>query len=551
MASVISSMPAQARNVYVANIDSDSVSVIDAPSDLIVGGEIPVGVDPFAVAITPDGSRAYVPNSGPPLDPAADTVSVIATATNSAVGSPITVGNLPRSIAITPDGSHAYVPNLGSNNVSVIDTATNTTVGAPIPVGPGSAPTAIAITPDGSQAYVARNGPDNLARISTATNTLLGGAIPVGASPRAIAITPDGGRVYVVNGGDGTVSVIDARNNAPAAPPIPIGANGSGLAITPDGSRVYVTRGGPDDVVVIDTATNTLVGAPIPTGGIAPTSVAITPDGTRAYVPIVVPNAVQVIDTVTNTAVGAPIPVGFGSNGLAITPNQPAVAAFSSSPGTAGLPTAFDAGGASDPDGTVARYDWDFGDGTTLPDGGATPTHAYARSGTYTVSLRITDNEGCSLTQVFTGQTALCNGSAVARTRGQATVGPPDREPPDLALSGPKSQRLDGAVEVTVSCDEPCAATAGGRLLVSTPGGGGKSRRKQQSFKLVPVAADLGAGVKSKLKLKLPKGARKAASAALAADGTVVARTSVAALDQSGNSASAKRTIALRARGGK
>ena len=40
-------------------------------------------------------------------------------ATNTVVGLPIPVGGNPRSIAITPDGTTAYVANSLSNDVSV------------------------------------------------------------------------------------------------------------------------------------------------------------------------------------------------------------------------------------------------------------------------------------------------------------------------------------------------------------------------------------------------------------------------------------------------
>ena len=66
-------------------------------------------------------------------------------ATNAVVGSAIPVGSEPVGIAITPDGTKAYVTNQNANTVSVIDTATNTVVGSAIPVG--SAPFGIAICP--------------------------------------------------------------------------------------------------------------------------------------------------------------------------------------------------------------------------------------------------------------------------------------------------------------------------------------------------------------------------------------------------------------------
>ncbi|TDO43351.1 PKD repeat protein [Kribbella sp. VKM Ac-2527] len=56
------------------------------------------------------------------------------------------------------------------------------------------------------------------------------------------------------------------------------------------------------------------------------------------------------------------------------------------------LTCAFDGSGSTDPDGPIASYAWNFGDSTT--GSGATPSHTYAASGTYTVSLTVTDNEG-------------------------------------------------------------------------------------------------------------------------------------------------------------
>jgi YVTN family beta-propeller protein len=60
-------------------------------------------------------------------------VTPITTATNTA-GHPITTGSDPWAIAITPDGTTAYVDNAGSGTVTPITTATNT-AGHPITTG--------------------------------------------------------------------------------------------------------------------------------------------------------------------------------------------------------------------------------------------------------------------------------------------------------------------------------------------------------------------------------------------------------------------------------
>lgn len=74
--------------------------------------------------------------------------------------------------------------------------------------------------------------------------------------------------------------------------------------------------------------------------------------------------------------------------------NLPPVAAFTSS--SSGLSAMLDGTGSSDPDGTIASYSWGFGDGQSAT--GATPSHPYATSGTYSVSLTVTDNQGATNT---------------------------------------------------------------------------------------------------------------------------------------------------------
>jgi len=51
---------------------------------------------------------------------------------------------------------------------------------------------------------------------------------------------------------------------------------------------------------------------------------------------------------------------------------------------------------SSDDDGIIAKFEWDFGDGSSAT--GESVTHTYTRSGQYTVVLRITDNRGATAT---------------------------------------------------------------------------------------------------------------------------------------------------------
>ena len=96
---------------------------------------------PISIAITPDGSKAYVTNAGH------STVSVINIQKNKVVKTiydPNFSGTW--GITITPDGSKTYVANRGGSEVSVIDTKKNKvikTISSPNFI----APYAIAVLP--------------------------------------------------------------------------------------------------------------------------------------------------------------------------------------------------------------------------------------------------------------------------------------------------------------------------------------------------------------------------------------------------------------------
>lgn len=75
-----------------------------------------------------------------------------------------------------------------------------------------------------------------------------------------------------------------------------------------------------------------------------------------------------------------------------VVPNTPPTASFTST--VTNQDVSVDGSGSNDPDGTIASYAWDFGDGGTAT--GATATHHYAAPGTYTVTLTVTDNQGAT-----------------------------------------------------------------------------------------------------------------------------------------------------------
>lgn len=81
--------------------------------------------------------------------------------------------------------------------------------------------------------------------------------------------------------------------------------------------------------------------------------------------------------------------------------NKPPVASLkvnfpTATSGSASLILSFDGSASKDPDGKIASYSWDFGDGTSASTTVATTTHAYKTGGDYTASLVVKDNCGAT-----------------------------------------------------------------------------------------------------------------------------------------------------------
>ena len=166
----------QVRAAYVANAGSNSVSVINPTTNLVVT-TVPVGPNPVDIAVTPNGSTAYVTNAG------SNSVSAINTTSNTVVAT-VTVGFSPVHVAIKADGTRAYVANARSNSISVIDTSTNAVVAT---VTVGLNPVDIAVTPNGSTAYVTNAGSNSVSAINTTSNAVVA-TVTVGTNPVDVVI---------------------------------------------------------------------------------------------------------------------------------------------------------------------------------------------------------------------------------------------------------------------------------------------------------------------------------------------------------------------------
>src|SRR5262249_40945532 len=106
-------------------------------------------------ALDPLANRLYVANAN------SDTVSVIDTTTNDVIGNlPVGVrvgaplGSAPNALALSPDGSKLYVADGASNALAIVDTANLKNPGKGL-IPTGWFPTAVVVAQNGQQLYVA------------------------------------------------------------------------------------------------------------------------------------------------------------------------------------------------------------------------------------------------------------------------------------------------------------------------------------------------------------------------------------------------------------
>jgi YVTN family beta-propeller protein len=416
VAALLAVVPAAvaAGRTILATATQMGIVAIDSQTGNPIGGAIATGLAAVDLAITPDGRFAYVSDTHP-----SGNVFVVDVRAHQLVGGPIAVGLKPRAIAISADGRRAYVVNGGANSVSVIDTTTNRVEGAPIAVGPG--PEGIAVTADGKRAFVGNRGADTVSVLDLEARKEVGVPIPVGDEPEGMAITPDGKSLYVVNHADDTVSVIDVqKGEVTTTVKLRSGTQPVAVAFTPDGTVAYLSGRQFGEVVVIDTRANQIL-TTLDIGG-APSELAMSPDGKSVLAADLEERGLTRIDTATNTIVGSPLPIGAEGGAAAFVPDQGPLARFTATRARPGVPAKLDASSSTDPDGKVARYAWTFDDGGKATATRPRESHVFRRPGTYTVSLQVTDDEGCSTAFVYTGRIALCNGSNAALTQKTITV---------------------------------------------------------------------------------------------------------------------------------
>jgi YVTN family beta-propeller protein len=238
--------------VYVANQDSGTVSVINVTTDQMVG-IIPVGDYPDAVAVDDATGQIFV------ADYMSGNITVI-NGTDDTVVASIPVGYWLTSEAFDPANGEIFVASAYDSNLTAINGSTDLVLNSTLV---GESPQGIAYDSTNGELYITDNGANAVSVVNGSSNrviqTFSTNFYDSNPGPWAIAFDSANNYLYVADEYVNAVQFIDASTNSPTGLAYDaIGSSGDAIAVDPSSGYVFV-GGGSDQVGIISTATGTLV----------------------------------------------------------------------------------------------------------------------------------------------------------------------------------------------------------------------------------------------------------------------------------------------------
>ncbi|CAD5367007.1 conserved exported hypothetical protein [Rubrivivax sp. A210] len=235
--------------VILACTESGLADVIDPRSGKSVR-RIPLGEEPEAFDVSPDGKTIYVSNED------AGAASFVDAATGKVLKS-VKVGQEPEGVKVSADGKTLYVTSEVANTVHVIDVAKAQVVKN---VKVGKRPRRMALTPDGKELWVTSELDASVSVISTADHSVaavlrfqLKGVRAADITPVGITMTGDGKRAFVSLGKANHVAFVDVPGRK-VVNAVLVGKRPWNVTLDKAEQRLWVVNGLSDDVTVVDIA---------------------------------------------------------------------------------------------------------------------------------------------------------------------------------------------------------------------------------------------------------------------------------------------------------
>src|ERR1051326_924360 len=194
---------------------------------------LPGGSDPCGLAISADGTKAYVCLS------ILNQLAVVSLSSGT-VSQQINVGIAPWDVVLSADGNTAYVSDWGGR-LTVPEDLTATSAG-----------TAVVVDSRG----IAASGAVSFVNLTSGLET---GQVATGLHPSDMVLGLDGQTLYVANANSDTVTVIDTQSRAVKEtvlvrpdPSFPYGSAADGIALSKDGGTLFVASGGNNAMAAVE-----------------------------------------------------------------------------------------------------------------------------------------------------------------------------------------------------------------------------------------------------------------------------------------------------------
>jgi PQQ-dependent catabolism-associated beta-propeller protein len=235
------------RQLMLACSDSGVADVIDPATGKSVR-RVPLGDDPEAFDISPDGKTLYVSSED-------DAAAVFVDAATGKKLKQVKVGQEPEGVKVSPDGKVLYVTSEVASLVHAIDTTTGQIIKN---IKVGKRPRRMAITADGKELWVTCELDAAVTIVSTADNSVLGtikfevkGMRAQDITPVGIQMSRDGKRAFVALGRANHVAFIDVPGRK-VSDLVLVGKRAWNVALDKDEKRLFVVNGLSDDLTIVD-----------------------------------------------------------------------------------------------------------------------------------------------------------------------------------------------------------------------------------------------------------------------------------------------------------
>jgi len=291
-----------------------------------VGKLVELSYFPLGIALSPDGTRAFVTHTGSGVMEVIDTESAKVLQTVDGVGGF-------RGVLVSPDAKRVFTAGVAGGSVSMLEERHGKWEAVKTIHVVGS-PATLATDKDFSGVIAVSTGNSRVFELDPVNLEVRKEYETHGVFPYAAAVSPDGKLLFASHVGSDTVTVM-ARDTGALVGEIPAGVNPMGLVVDEEHNAIYVANSDSDSLTVIplDTLSHPkTVDLSSKEGGYvggSPNELALSPDSSTLYISFADLNRVEMYDVKTWKRIGA-IPTAHYPTGLAVSGDGALLAVLSS-----------------------------------------------------------------------------------------------------------------------------------------------------------------------------------------------------------------------------